>query len=77
MDLIRPVSLEEFDGFHAVFMHAFNSSPPTAEQRRRVVSYLEFDRSLAAFDGATAVGTAGAYHLQLTVPGLRRCHGRG
>ena len=68
---IRPVSPEEFDGFHAVFMHAFNGSPPTAEQRRRILSYLEFDRSLAAFDGATAVGTAGAYTFQLTVPGLR------
>src|SRR3984957_17899953 len=68
---IRPVSPEEFDGFHAVFMHAFNGSPPTAEQRRRILSYLDFDRSLAAFDGATAVGTAGAYTFQLMVPGLR------
>ncbi len=68
---IRPVSPEEFDGFHAVFMHAFNGSPPTAEQRRRILSYLELDRSLAAFDGATAVGTAGAYTFQLMVPGLR------
>ena len=66
---IRPVSSEEFDAFHTVDAHAFHGSPLTAEERQLVVSHLEFDRSLAAFDGATPVGTAGAYSFQLTVPG--------
>jgi predicted acetyltransferase len=66
---IRPVSAEEFDAFHTVDTHAFHGSPLTAEERQLVVSHLEFDRSLAAFDGATPVGTAGAYTFQLTVPG--------
>ena len=66
---IRPVSSEEFDAFHTVATHAFHGSPLTAEERQLVVSHLEFDRSLAAFDGATPVGTAGAYTFQLTVPG--------
>ena len=66
---IRPVSSEEFDAFHTVDTHAFHGSPLTAEERQLVVSHLEFDRSLAAFDGATPVGTAGAYTFQLTVPG--------
>ena len=66
---IRPVSSEEFDAFHTVDTHAFHGSPLTAEERQLVVSHLEFDRSLAAFDGATPVGTAGAYSFQLTVPG--------
>jgi predicted acetyltransferase len=66
---IRPVSSEEFDAFHTVDMHAFHGSPLSPEERQLVVSHLEFDRSLAAFDGDTPVGTAGAYSFQLSVPG--------
>src|SRR5579859_7433589 len=66
---IRPVSAEEFDAFHTVDMHAFNGSPLTPEERQLVVGHLEFDRSLAAFDGDVPVGTAGAYTFQLSVPG--------
>jgi predicted acetyltransferase len=66
---IRPVSLEEFDAFHTVDTHAFHGSPLSPEDRQLVTARLEFDRSLAAFDGATPVGTAGAYSFQLTVPG--------
>jgi predicted acetyltransferase len=66
---IRPVSAEEFDAFNTVDLHAFHGSPPSAEDRELIVSHLEFDRTLAAFDGATPVGTAGAYSFQLTVPG--------
>ena len=68
---VRPISAEEFDGFHAVFMHAFNASPLTEEERPWILSHLELDRSLAAFDGSMPVGTAGAYTFQLTVPGSR------
>src|SRR5271169_6384104 len=66
---IRPVSSEEFDAFQTVEMHAFHGSPLSPDDRQLVVSHLEFDRSLAAFDGNTPVGTAGAYTFQLTVPG--------
>ena len=68
---IRPVSPEELDIFHSVGMHAFHGSPLTDEDRQVIVSMLEFDRSLAAFDGGTLVGTAAAYSFQLTVPGRR------
>jgi len=68
---IRPVSSEEFDAFHTVDMHAFHGSPLSEDDRQVVTSRLEFDRSLAAFDGATPVGTAAAYSFQLTVPGLQ------
>ena len=68
---VRPISAEEFDSFHAVFMHAFNASPLTEEERPWILSHLELDRSLAAFDGSMPVGTAGAYTFQLTVPGSR------
>jgi predicted acetyltransferase len=66
---IRPVSSEEFDVFQTVDMHAFHGSPLSPEERQLVLSHLEFDRSLAAFDGDTPVGIAGAYTFQLTVPG--------
>jgi predicted acetyltransferase len=66
---IRPVSSEEFDAFYTVDMHAFHGSPLTEDERQRVLSRLEFDRSLGAFDGTTPVGTAAAYSFQLTVPG--------
>ena len=62
---------EEFDTFHTVDMHAFHGSPLTPDERQLVTSRLEFDRSLAAFDGATPVGTAAAYTFQLTVPGTQ------
>jgi predicted acetyltransferase len=68
---IRPVSSEELDAFHTVDQHAFHGSPLTPDERQLVVSLLEFDRSLAAFDGATQVGTAAAYSFQLTVPGCQ------
>jgi predicted acetyltransferase len=68
---IRPVRSDEFDTFHVVDMHAFHGSPLTADERQLVMSRLEFDRSLAAFDGVTPVGTAAAYSFQLAVPGLQ------
>jgi predicted acetyltransferase len=68
---IRPISVAEFDGFHAVFLHAFNSAPASDELRQRIISRVEFDRSVAAFDGGMVVGTAGAYTFRLTVPGQR------
>jgi predicted acetyltransferase len=66
---IRPVSSDEFDGFHTVDMHAFHGSPLSEDDRQQVLSRLEFDRSLAAFDGATPVGTTAAYTFELSVPG--------
>jgi predicted acetyltransferase len=68
---IRPVSAEEFDTFNTVDQHAFHGSPLSQDDRQLVTSRLEFDRTLAAFDGATPVGTAAAYSFQLTVPGFQ------
>jgi predicted acetyltransferase len=66
---IRPFGPEEFDTIRTVTMHAFHGSPLTESERQLITSRLEFDRSLAAFDGMTPVGTAAAYTFQLTVPG--------
>jgi len=66
---IRPVSPEELDAYHLVGMHAFHGSPLSEDDRQHVLERLEFDRTLAAFDGGTQIGTAAAHSFQLTVPG--------
>lgn len=66
---IRPISEEEFGAFYAVIEHAFNAQYPTGEEMRHEMGVFEFDRSLAAFDGAAMVGTAAAFSLRMTVPG--------
>ncbi len=66
---IRPVSQDEFDAYHRVDMHAFHGSPMTEDDKQKIFSLMEFDRSLAVFDGPTPVGTAGAYTFDLSVPG--------
>ena len=66
---IRPISEEEFGAFYAVIEHAFNAQYPAGEELRHEMGVFEFDRSLAAFDGADMVGTAAALSLRMTVPG--------
>jgi len=67
--LLRPITPDEFEAFNEVPFLAFNDTWPQAEviEHERIV--FEFDRSLAAVDGDTIVGTASAYSFQLTVPG--------
>jgi predicted acetyltransferase len=66
---IRPIGPDEFDSFQLVDQHGFNVGPMTDGDRRLVLSHFEFDRSLAAFDGGTPIGIAGAYSFRLSVPG--------
>jgi len=68
---IRPVASEELDDYRAASMHAFHGSPLSEPHREQVLSVLEFDRTLAAFDGQAMVGTAAVYSFQLSVPGHR------
>jgi predicted acetyltransferase len=66
---IRPITPDEFDSYQLVDQHGFNDGPMTEDVRRLVMSRFEFDRSLAAFDGGTPVGIAGAFSFRLSVPG--------
>lgn len=66
---IRPVSEEELPSWLLVHQHGFNQSPAPDSSRAGMLSRFEFDRSLAAFDGATMVGTAGIFSFQMRVPG--------
>jgi predicted acetyltransferase len=66
---IRPISEAEFAAFYAVLEHAFNASYPTDEELRHDQAVFEFDRTLAAFDGADMVGTATVLTFRMSVPG--------
>jgi len=65
---LRPLDPAEFAECHR-FGAAVFLADPDEDDRERELSVFEFDRSLAAFDGPTLVGSANAYTRQLTVPG--------
>jgi len=66
---IRPIDEDEFDRFDLVDQHAFNTSPRPEGDRRATLDRFEFDRSLAAFEGASPVGITSIFSFQLSVPG--------
>jgi len=66
---IRPVADDELAGFLAVDQHASHGTPMSERARANLLARLEFDRTLAAFDGDTIVGAAGAFSFQMRVPG--------
>jgi predicted acetyltransferase len=66
---LRQITPDEFDAYCAVPVEAFNEAVISAEGLEHERLVFEFDRSIAAFDGAGMVGTAAAYSFHLTVPG--------
>ncbi|MEU1461527.1 GNAT family N-acetyltransferase [Streptomyces sp. NPDC005727] len=66
LTVLRP---EEWDGWFDHLIRAFGAGEASAEERELDRSVTEFDRSLAARDGDTLVGTAGAFSFRMTVPG--------
>lgn len=69
---IRPLHLDEFRGFAAMAERAFGktfSDEAFAEYLEREGSVFEFDRSLAAFDGAEVVASSGLFTTDLRIPG--------
>jgi predicted acetyltransferase len=66
---IRPVAEDELAGFLAVDQHASHGTPLSERARANLLARLEFDRTLAAFDGDTIIGTAGVFSFQMRVPG--------
>lgn len=65
---IRAIEPGEYDDFADVVQQAF-SGHDNADEREVDRRLLEYDRTLAAYDGDQIVGTAGAFSLDLTVPG--------
>ena len=66
---IRPITEEELPALHAVLEHAFHSGPLPDQALARVTARIEFDRTVAAFDGGTMAGTAGAFSFRMRIPG--------
>ena len=66
---VRPVSPEEFSAFHAVDEEAFFGRPPSESQWAAAMRRVEFDRTLAAFDGGTPVGITAIFSLRMCLPG--------
>jgi predicted acetyltransferase len=67
--LIRPVAEDELAGFLAVDQHASHGTPLSERAHANLLARLEFDRTLAALDGDTIIGTAGVFSFQMRVPG--------
>src|SRR5262249_47856329 len=66
---VRPITEGELLAVHAVHEHAFHGRPLSEQARARLHARLEDDRIVAAFDGGTIVGTAGAFSFRMRVPG--------
>jgi predicted acetyltransferase len=66
---IRPITESEFPAFYRVLERAFNATYPFEPELEHDRPIFEFDRTLAAFDGADIVGTALVLTMPLTVPG--------
>jgi predicted acetyltransferase len=70
MDIeIRPIGPDRFRDFARVIGTAFGETA-SEEELAAYERGVEFDRSIAAFDGDRIVGTGGADSMDLTLPGL-------
>ena len=69
MDIeVRAIAESELPDYGRSLGRAFNEDF-TAEDWEVERTVMEFDRTLAAFDGTDMVGTTGAFPLVLTIPG--------
>lgn len=66
---IRPVTEDEYPAFVLAFIEGFADDLPTEAFPDMIRRTLPPERTLAAIDGETIVGTFGGYDLRLTVPG--------
>jgi len=65
---LRPIDLTELPGFYRTLTETFGEDPRD-DDRDRLATVFEPERSLAAFDGDQIVGTAGIYTRDMTLPG--------
>jgi predicted acetyltransferase len=66
---IRPITDDEYPAFATAFIEGFSADLPHEDLTEIVENVLPTNRTLAAFDGDTIVGTFGGFDLDLTVPG--------
>lgn len=65
---IRPATSDEIPAMQETMGFGFGFDP-MPELRELFAATVELDRTRCAFEGATLVGTSGAFSLDLTVPG--------
>jgi predicted acetyltransferase len=66
---IRPITADEWDRYWSVLEAAFGESM-SDDERDEFRGRCELDRTRVAFDRDRIVGTASAYSMELTLPGL-------
>src|SRR5215207_4576685 len=66
--VLRPIDLAELPGFYRALAETFGEDPRD-DDREQFARIFEPERSIAALDGGEVVATAGAYSLQMTLPG--------
>jgi hypothetical protein len=71
---IRPIDAAEWRRFCRTMAVGYGSGDDDSEDAD-LAPHVEYDRTLAAFDGDQIVATAGAFSLQLTLPGLATVRG--
>ncbi|MEU1146482.1 GNAT family N-acetyltransferase [Streptomyces sp. NPDC005863] len=66
---VRVLAEADWDAWYGTLELAFGGVAESAEERELWRTLTEFDRSTGVWDGATCVGTAGAFSFRLAVPG--------
>lgn len=70
--LIRPIAEEEFPLWGRSVSRAFGDPRPSEGDMEDWSAITEFDRTVAVFDGDDIVGNAGAFTVEVTLPGLEQ-----
>ena len=65
---LRSIDLAELPGFYRTLAETFGEDPRD-DDREQFAQTFEPERSIAALEGGEVVATAGAYSLQMTLPG--------
>jgi predicted acetyltransferase len=66
---VRSITEDELEPFYATFMRTMNFGPPQESYIEREKKSFVYDRSIAAFDAGSVVGTAYSHAFELTLPG--------
>jgi len=67
---IRAISNDEFPAFALAGEMGFGAASVSDDDLAEFIKTMEFDRTMAVFDGTEIVGTGVAFSFQMTMPGL-------
>jgi predicted acetyltransferase len=66
---VRSITEDELEPFYGTFWRSMNFPPPKDEYVEREKKSFIYERSVAAFDGGSVVGTAYSHPFEITLPG--------